>query len=168
MPIHCYLLPEYRLIVSQWIGQTTDEMMTGYYRKICQLPDTKQAFTEIVDLRQAQGAKGITVNGLMEVGKIVKDCYNSNPVEAKVMVIAPNYLTFGMARMYQGLASPESVNFEVFRTSLAAVKALNLPIALSTEIDDLDTGNAWYFPLGLPEENEEGNRMGGNRMGSGR
>jgi len=148
------MLKEHKLIVSQWVGVTDDRMFIAYYRNLCALDERAVQFTELIDLRQAQGSLGITVNGLMQVGKIVAATYAKQPAVAHVVVIAPTYLTFGLARMYQGLASPEFINFRVFRTGSEAAQALSISQALMAEVDGLQPASERFLPLGRTEEIE--------------
>lgn len=117
MPVFTHVFDEHNLLVSQFSGPITDELVIGYYEHLLSFADSTLLFVELVDFRDV-GDAHISSDTLPNVARMIADAYM--PIDSRIQcaVVAPSDLGFGMARMYELGEAPEMIDVRVFDTSI--------------------------------------------------
>jgi hypothetical protein len=112
---------EHRLVVATYTGENSEEEIIGLSSQIRAHPDFDPSFSEIMDCRAVSGARisAHAIRGLAHRPNI----FNAT---SKRVIVAPQDLVFGLARMGQALASQTVPNMVVVRTMEEARKILKL------------------------------------------
>lgn len=146
MPIAAHLFSEHRLLVSQFVGVITDDLLVRYYQQLLESDGSSRDFPELVDLRRAERFAP-TARAFSLIGRLVANMYNptasTRAVKPRCAVVAPFDLAYGLARMYQMGTSSEAIDLQVFRDLRSALNWLEISDqALSLRLGALDVHDA--------------------------
>jgi hypothetical protein len=134
MPITYQLKPDLRLVILVHAGVVTDDEFLSFYKALFQDNRFDESFKLLVDLRQAESSvrSGATLH---EFADFIRRQYLSTTATPKVAVVAPEDISFGLARMYEAFSEEVPWEFEVFRAIDAALAWLGLPDSLLNNLD---------------------------------
>jgi hypothetical protein len=134
MPIVFRTSLDLDLVYAHWSGAVTMEEWRRIFLGYLSDANYRPGRTELTDFSDVQstdaGFKSIwsalnTVNGQVPGLK----------VHTRTVMIAPDEVMFGLARIYQSLAAnSDGISVEVFRTPAEALAALGLPFATTDEL----------------------------------
>jgi hypothetical protein len=134
MPITVHIRPDDRLVVLAHAGPVQDDEFLSSYRTLFDDARYDKSFNVLVDLRRAESAVR-SPEVLRDLAEFVKPRFENTQAIPMVAVVAPEDISFGLARMYEAFSDPVSWEFKVFRSAEEALLWLGLPEAL---VDDLD------------------------------
>jgi hypothetical protein len=126
MPIKLNLKPEFNLGVLVHIGIITDDEFLAFYKSLYESGQLDPSMNLLVDLRQSESAPRSS-EVLRQFAGFVQKKFTKITTRPKVAVVAPEDLSFGLARMYEVFAHSIPWDFEVFRAVDAALSWLALP-----------------------------------------
>ena len=134
MPIRYHLKPDQKLASFVHVGAVTDDEFLSFYRALYADSRFDQSFNLLVDLRQTDSS--VRSSGALDsfAGFMQRQLLNSR-ARPKVAVIAPQDISFGLARMYAAFARDVPWEFEVFRAPDRALAWLGLPESLVNELE---------------------------------
>ena len=131
MPIKCHYRIADRLVVFVHEGVVSDDEFLSTYTACHEDPRFDRAFNVLVDLRRTESdVRSSSV--LRAFADFRHRWFGDKQVHAKVAVIAPQDLSFGLARMYEIYSETVPVDFVVFRAADAALAWLGAPEDLLT------------------------------------
>lgn len=134
MAIKFHIIPEYNLAVLAHVGATSDIEFLAFYKKLFEGGQYDPAMNHLVDLRQADSTSRSS-EILRQFAEYVQEKTADMKVRPKVAVVAPEDISFGLARMYEFFAGSVPWDFVVFRAWDAAVAWLGLPEDLIESLD---------------------------------
>lgn len=126
MPITCDFRPDVKLAVFSQVGVVPDDEFLSSYRRFLQDPRLSKSFNLLVDLRRTCSSSRSS-GALRKLAEFMQEMYTDKTVLPKVAVIAPEDLSFGLARMYEVFTSHLSWDFAVFRAPDVALAWLRAP-----------------------------------------
>lgn len=132
MPIRSYARPEYNLRIVVQTGQTTDSEFIAFYESLYANGQSEPPMNLLVDLRQADSTSRSS-DALFQVAEFIQDKIPSSSTRQKVAVVAPNDVSFGLARMCESFADPVPWDFVVYRDMKEALAWLDAPEDLLDE-----------------------------------
>jgi len=132
MPIRYELKPDQKLVILVHVGAVTDEEFLSFYRDLYETAGFDDSFNLLVDLRHTESSVRSTA-ALAELVNFMRRQYLSTTRRPKVAVVAPEDISFGLARMYEGFSSDVPWDFVVFRAVDAALAWLGLPENLTDD-----------------------------------
>jgi hypothetical protein len=118
--------------VSTHSGSVTDQEFLESYRTLFENPNMNLGYRHLVDLRDANCSPRSTAALRSFAVDIRNRCGGAGKVP-KTAVIAPNDVSFGLARMYEAFADVTPREFIVVRSAEAALSWLGLPDAMNEE-----------------------------------
>lgn len=125
MPITCQFKPDESLVVFTHIGMVSDEEFLTRYEACFEDPRFDNSFDLLVDLRETNSSpRGTTV--LSRLADYMRQKYENVEREPKAAVLAPELLSFGLARMFEVFSEDVTIDFRVFRTIDEAVDWLGM------------------------------------------
>ena len=127
MPIDYIIDKKRQVIFARGWGTLTDQELLDYQQRLRVDPEYSLTHAEVLDLTQVEQAE-VTSEGVQTLADDSEWI-----VGAKVAVIAPANVPFGMSRMYEMVLKDEGLDYRVFRTKIEALNWLGL------EGDDIDT-----------------------------
>ena len=134
MPITYHLKPDEKLVILVHVGAVTDAEFMSFYNAFYEDTRFDKSFNLLVDLRQTESSvRGSAA--LNDFADFVQQQYVSTTARPKVAVVAPEDVSFGLARMYGAFSAAVPWDFVVFRAADAALAWLSVPESL---MDDLD------------------------------
>lgn len=136
MPITYHLKPDERLVILVHTGIVTDDEFMSFYKALFEGTQFDESFNLLVDLRQAESSVRSAAT-LDEFANFIRRQYGSTTERPKVAVVAPEDISFGLARMYEVFSGDVSWEFEVFRTADTALAWLGLPESMMNDLDCL-------------------------------
>lgn len=134
MPITYQLKPDERLVVLVHVGVVTDDEFLSFYKALYEDARFDKSFNLLVDLRQTESSVR-SAAALNEFADFVRGQYVSTTAPPKVAVVAPEDISFGLARMYEFFSGTVPWEFVVFREADAALAWLGLPEDLMEDFD---------------------------------
>jgi len=134
MPITYQLKPDERLVVLVHVGAVTDDEFLSFYKALFEDTRFDKSFNLLVDLRQTESSVR-SAAALNQFADFVQRQYVSTTVQPKVAVVAPEDISFGLARMYEVFSGAVPWEFVVFRTADAALAWLGLSENLMDDFD---------------------------------
>jgi hypothetical protein len=134
MPITCQFKPDARLIIFVHVGVVPDEEFLSSYRAFYKDPRFDKSFNLLVDLRRTDSSVRSS-EALRKLADFIRGALAISKARPKVAVIAPEDLSFGLARMSQVFSDTVPWDFAVFRAPDAALAWLRVPENL---MDDLE------------------------------
>lgn len=115
MGIKVYIRPEQNLNIFVHTGQISNDEFITFYRQLFQNASFDPLPNQLVDLRAADSTSR-SPKVLQMFADVMQARVNTMTMRPKVAIIAPNDLSFGLARMYEAFASSVKWDFVVFRT----------------------------------------------------
>jgi len=127
MPVDYIIDRKREVIFARGWGTLTDEELMAYQQRLIADPEYSLTHAELLDLTQVEQVD-VTSEGIRALADDSEWI-----VGAKVAVIAPANVTFGMSRMFEMVLPDEGLDYRVFWTKYEALNWLGL------EGDDIDT-----------------------------
>jgi hypothetical protein len=140
MSITFHFRPNERLVIAVHVGAAPDDEFLASYKGLYDHARFDISFSQLIDLRQADSSARSSA-ALASLADFVRGRLKGT-TPPKVAVIAPQDLSFGLARMYEVFTDAVPWDFVVFRAADAALAWLGVP---ETLMDDLQ-------PLALHEK----------------
>jgi hypothetical protein len=131
MPIYYFIREDHSVILSIHIGVVSDEELITSYSVIYKDARFSTKYRWLVDLSAAE-SRVRSITALHTMVTVSQEPYEgvSTP---RAAVIAPRDISFGLARMYEGLSRPVPKELRVFRDAQEAVEWLGIPLAVLNE-----------------------------------
>jgi hypothetical protein len=126
MPITCDFRPDAKLAIFVHVGIVPDDEFLSSYRSFLEDPRFDPSFNLLVDLRRTSSTPRSS-GALRTLAQFIRGVFRHNAVRPKVAVIAPEDLSFGLARMYEAFSESVLWEFAVFRAADAALAWLGAP-----------------------------------------
>ncbi len=118
------IFPEHGLVVTVASGSVDDTQIRSHSTKIISDPRHVERTRELCSLERAVGAS-VSIDALR--GMVADDSiYMRRFHSYQLAIVAPEDLTYGMARVYQALCSSLISNMQVFRKAEDAYEWLEL------------------------------------------
>ena len=136
MPIKYQLKPDERLVILVHVGAVPDDEFLSFYKSLYEDTRFDKSFNMLIDLRHTESSVRSSAT-LNEIADFIRKQCVSTTARLKVAVVAPEDISYGLARMYELLSSDVPWEFSVFRDADAALAWLGLSENL---ISDLDKG----------------------------
>ena len=121
MGVHVTVEPSQRLVISTFSGELTDADMLGFASLIRSHADFDPSFSEILDFSGVT-AVGVSTSVIQDVSRRVSN-FNLTSVH---VIIAPQNVIYGLARMSQVFAEKTKPNAVVVRSMEEAREFLRL------------------------------------------
>jgi hypothetical protein len=125
MPISCRYKPEMKLVIFVHKGHVTDEEFLSFYRAFFKDQKFENYCKYLVDLRQADSTRRKT-EALFNLAIFLKNHYQDLSIEMCIAVVAPQDLSFDLARTYEVLSSTLPWQFQVFEKMIPALDWLGV------------------------------------------
>ena len=126
MPITFYFRPEHNLVILVHVGTIPNDEFLAFYRSLIESSQYNLSMNLLIDLRQTDSAPR-SREVLRQLAEYVNGKLTDVTAIPKAAVVAPNAVSFGMARMYEAFAYLVSWDFKVFHTMNTALAWLSLP-----------------------------------------
>lgn len=126
MPITLHTHPEHEVIILVHSGHIPDEEFLAFYQKFFTGGSFDPSLNLLVDLRAADSSPR-TSGILRRIAMMATKHLQVPATRPRVAVVAPEDLSFGLARMYEGFSGSIPWDFTVFRAMEAALAWLGLP-----------------------------------------
>lgn len=126
MAIEHSVLPDHNLVILKHVGNIPDDEFLNFYKKFFTSDAVDLPMNLLVDLRKADSTPR-SHKALHQFAEFMSSSLSVNQASIKVAVIAPDDLSFGLARMYEAYADIVPWDFVVFRFLDAALAWLGLP-----------------------------------------
>lgn len=126
MPITFDPRPEHNLCILVHRGEISDDEFLAFYRKLFQGDTIDPCSNLLVDLRETNSITRST-SVLRQFAGFMAASLKDLETEPKVAVVAPNALSYGLARMYEAFSDSVPWDFMVFRDIDPALEWLDLP-----------------------------------------
>ncbi len=134
MPITYQLKPDERVVILVHVGAVSDAEFLSFYRALYNNKIFDNSFNLLVDLRKTESSVRSST-ALNELASFMGRQYENTTVRPKVAVVAPEDISFGLARMYETFSGDVPWEFVVFRAADAALAWLGLPENLLDNFD---------------------------------
>jgi hypothetical protein len=115
------------------VGVVTDDEFLSFYKTLYNDTRFDKSFNLLVDLRKTESSVRSTA-ALNQSVEFMRRQYENTTERPKVAVVAPEDISFGLARMYQSFSGIVPWEFSVFRSADAALSWMGLSENL---MDDL-------------------------------
>ena len=126
MPITYHFKPDAKLVILVHVGVVPDDEFLSSYRALFEDARYDKSFNKLVDLRRADSTAR-SPEALRQFADFVRQQFAGSEEGPKVAVVAPEDISFGLARMYGALSDAVPWKFVVFRDAEAALSWLGLP-----------------------------------------
>jgi hypothetical protein len=126
MPITFNFRAESNLVICTQKGAIPDEELVTSYKSLFDHELFANNMNLLVDLRSSISVPRST-EALIQFGQFTKAHFTKTERRPKIAVVAPNDLTFGLARMYQGHIAEGDFDFATFRAPDTASAWLGVP-----------------------------------------
>ena len=104
-----------RYVVIKFTGHITDQELFDAYADFYRHDEWFPSLNQLTDLSQAD-TTDVTASGLQNLAYHVERIHEQNNIaSARVATFAPNALSFGLARMFNGMTGKLPRQFHVFR-----------------------------------------------------
>ena len=100
MPITYQLKPDERLVILVHVGAVSDDEFLTFYKALYEDTRFDKSFNLLVDLRQTESSVR-SMAALNEFADFVRRHFVNTTARPKVAVVAPEDISFGLARMYE-------------------------------------------------------------------
>ncbi len=134
MPIKYQLKPDERLVILIHVGAVPDDEFLSFYKALYEDSRFDKSFNILVDLRQTESSVRSSAT-LNDFADFIRKQYVSTTARPKVAVVAPEDISFGLARMYETFSADVPWEFSVFRAADAALAWLGLSENLMNDFD---------------------------------
>jgi hypothetical protein len=136
MPIIFRYVPDLKLVVFVHEGQVADEEFSSSYQSFFDRPGLDRFCNYLVDLRHADSAPRSS-EALRRLARYILEKHGNSPVEINIAVVAPQNVSFGLARMFEVFSCGVPWRFNVFRETKPALEWLDIPESI---IDQMQPG----------------------------
>jgi hypothetical protein len=126
MPITCEPRPDENLVIFRHVGEVTDTEFLTFYQGFFEDSDVSSALNLLVDLQQTSSAPR-SGEALRLLAEFLHGKFGGRPEQRRIAVVAPQHLSFGLARMYEVFSACLPWEFVVFRDHEAALAWLGIP-----------------------------------------
>ena len=126
MPITCRFIPDHSLAVFTHVGDVSDEEFFTSYHQYLADPAFDKSGNLLIDLRTTTSTLRGT-DALRKMADYMRGKLADVHTRPKVAVLAPNDLSFGLARMYEVFSDSIEWEFTVFRALDAALAWIGAP-----------------------------------------
>jgi hypothetical protein len=126
MPITFHFRPEAELVICVHSGKVPDHEFLTSYKALYENDLFNTSMNLLVDLRQVDSSPR-SRDVLYQFANFMQGRYADTGAHPKVAVVAPEDLSFGLARMYEVFADGVPWDFVVFRVADAALAWLGVP-----------------------------------------
>jgi hypothetical protein len=126
VPIEFRVRPEHDLAVFEHVGSVPDGEFLSFYRSLYDGGAFNMSLNQLVDLRKAD-SRPRSPGVLRQLAEYLQTAYTGVSLPPKVAVVAPEDLSYGLARMYEFLSDSLPWEYVVFRSMDAALAWLELP-----------------------------------------
>jgi hypothetical protein len=126
MPITTHFRQTEKLVIFIHSGIVPDEEFLSFYRTYYEDPRTDKTNNILVDLRQTESIARSS-EALITFADTARAHTPMISPRPRIAVIAPEDLSFGMARVYEAFSDLVPVDFNVFRAADAALAWLGMP-----------------------------------------
>ena len=134
MTIEYNISPEYNLIIIVHKRTIKDDEFLAFYRSLFKSDSFDPSMNFLVDLRETDSTPR-TSDALRQFAEFARRILGDAGTPQKVAVVAPNDISFGLARMYEVLSNDVPWDFVVFRSMEAALAWLGVPEDLINRIN---------------------------------
>lgn len=134
MPITVHYKPEINLIICVHTGKVPDDEFLSSYISMYESESFSKGMDQLIDLRNTDSANR-SKDVLDQFAVFVESKFKNSTKSPKVAVVAPNNLSFGIARMYEAYSVSIPWDFVVFRALDAAIAWLGASEDLMNELD---------------------------------
>jgi hypothetical protein len=125
VPIVYRIEPDVGLVILVHTGVVPDDEFLSSYRTLFGDPQYQKSFNMLVDLRRADSSAR-SPDTLRQLAEFVRQLFGDAEEGPKVAVVAPEDISFGLARMYEALSDTVPWDFKVFRDVKVALPWLGL------------------------------------------
>jgi len=126
MPITCEPRPDENLVIFRHVGEVTDIEFLTFYKRFFEDSNVSSALNLLVELQQTSSTPR-SVGALRLLSEFLHGKFAGRPEQRRIAVVAPQHLSFGLARMYEVFSACLSWEFVVFRDHEAALPWLGIP-----------------------------------------
>ena len=134
MPIEFHFRPDEKLVISVHVGTVNDDEFIASYKGLFESDRFDSSLNLLIDLRQADNSQRST-DALLQLASIAHTIYQDSDAHPKVVVIAPEALSFGLARMAEGFSNRVPWDFAVFYSEVEALGWLGVADDLLNDLD---------------------------------
>lgn len=134
MPISCRYKPEMKLVIFAHEGHVTDEEFLSFYRIYFEDPKFEDYCNYLVDLRLADSTSR-KPEALLHLAAFLKQNYEDHSVEINIAVVAPQDLSFDLARAYEVYSCALPWHFQVFDKMMPALNWLGVTESIAGDIE---------------------------------
>ena len=107
--------PQDNLFISEWQGHIADEEIISSYQEFLSSSDFSAGMNEITDMSQSD-CSAIKVDTFQRLAVLAERMLATENVTMKTAIVAPGQLSFGLSRMYMGLAHGSGESIGLFET----------------------------------------------------
>ena len=125
MPITFDIKPDKSLVVAVHDGVVPDEEFVSAYKLLLENDRFDDSYNLLVDLRRADSSARGT-DALKGFAEFMRNQYANVGTRPKIAVVAPENISFGLARMYEAFSDSVPMDFMVFRELSGALNWLGL------------------------------------------
>lgn len=126
MPLTYHILQDMKLVAVTHSGKIYDDEFLAAYQSFFEDPRFDTSFNHLIDLRQTDSSIR-SVATLKEFADSVEKQCGGSEISRKIAVIAPQDVSFGLARIVEAFTQAMSWEFFVFRDQNAALSWLGMP-----------------------------------------
>lgn len=127
MPIQYWILEDEDLTYARWSGDITQPEMRANFEGYLADPLYRQGRPELIDLLGVTSID-IGIRTMVPLLRMVNAPQLNSSIKTKTVVVTKRKVIFGIARMYQLLASSEDgIDVHVFDNEAEALSALHRP-----------------------------------------
>lgn len=134
MPIKFYFRPNEKLVISVHVGTVNDDEFIASYKGLFESDRFDSSMNLLIDLRKADSSQRST-DALLQLAFLAQTTYQDSSAQPKVAVVAPEALSFGLARMAEAFSHKVPWDFAVFYSEVEALAWLGVPDDLLNDPD---------------------------------
>jgi hypothetical protein len=125
MPVTFEFRPDQSVVITTHEGLVPDAEFLSAYTSLFENPQFDPTYDLLVDLRSADSSARST-EALKAFAEFIQSRYEAVETRPRVAVVAPQNVSFGLARMYGSFSDPVQWEFRVFREISDAFEWLGL------------------------------------------
>ena len=134
MPIQFHFKPDEKLVIGVHVGTVSDDEFLVSYKGLFESDWFDSSLNLLIDLRQADSSQRST-DALQQLAFLAHTTYQDSSAHPKVVVVAPEALSFGLARMAEAYSHRVPWDFAVFYSEVEALGWLGVPDDLLNDLD---------------------------------
>lgn len=134
MPIEFHFRLDEKVVICVHVGTVNDDEFIAFYKGLFESDQFDSSLNLLIDLRKADSSQRST-DALMQLAFIAQTTYQDIDVQPKVAVVAPEALSFGLARMAEAFSHRVPWDFAVFYSEAEALGWLGVPDDLLNGLD---------------------------------